>query len=269
MSGTLIHDLAASYALGLLDGEELAAFERHLAAGCPACSDRIAEYRETIGTWSASSAAAPRPGLRDRLMARLRENRPLDRWIEDAGSGAVRRRIGRGELLRLPAGAEYSLVYEEWFVVAGSVAVGPDSAGAGDYGAGRPVPVPVISAGGDEPALLYLVPRNPATLGPSATIARAKEATWLPFAPGVELRILRRDHDASMLVHVRMAAGGVLPEHDHQTDEESVLLSGCCRVGSATFAAGDALRMPAGSHHDPVETDTGCEMIVLVEQLAA
>src|SRR5262249_12979470 len=156
------------------------------------------------------------------------------------------------------AGAEYPLVYEEWFVVSGAVTVGPDDAAAGDYGAGRQMPVPVMAAGRDG-ATLYLVPRNPARLPPPPPISRPPAGTWLPFAPGVAVRILRRDHDASMLAQVRMAPGAVLPEHDHHGDEESLLLTGSCRVGPATFAAGDALRMAAGSRHDPVETDGGCE----------
>jgi anti-sigma factor ChrR (cupin superfamily) len=268
MSGAPIHDLAASYALGLLEGGELEQFERHLTLGCAACSQLIAEYRETLDAISASSAAgAPRPGLRDRLMARLREQRPLDQWIDDPGSGAGRRRIGRGELLRLAPGAEYPLVHEEWFVVSGMVTVGPEDAAAGDYGAGQPMPVPVIA--GSEPAMLYLVPRNPVMLSGPSAITRARDATWLPFAPGVAIRILRRDHDASMLAHVRMEPGAVLPEHDHQGDEESLLLTGSCRVGTAVFAAGDALRMASGTHHDSVETDSGCEMLVLIAELAA
>jgi anti-sigma factor ChrR (cupin superfamily) len=267
MSDLPVHDLAASYALGLLEGTELEEFERHLAGGCPACSTLVAEYRETLGTLSASVTPGPRPGLRDRLMARLREHRPVDQWLEDPGSGVARRRIGRGELVRLPAGAEYSLVYEEWFVVAGAVTVGPEDAAVGDYGSARRMPVP-LRATGSEQAMLYLIPRNPATLPATSPLARARDATWLPFAPGVAIRVLRRD-DASMLAHVRMAPGGVLPEHDHQGDEESLLLAGRCRVGRATFAVGDALRMAAGTHHDPVETDSGCEMIVLIEERAA
>ncbi len=39
---------AEIYALGALDGEDLAQFEAHLAAGCPRCEHRLRETRETL-----------------------------------------------------------------------------------------------------------------------------------------------------------------------------------------------------------------------------
>ena len=46
-------DLAPDYALGLLEGEELDAFERHLAAGCAACERELAVFarRRKNQTW--------------------------------------------------------------------------------------------------------------------------------------------------------------------------------------------------------------------------
>lgn len=65
-------ELAADYALGLLEGEELEEFERHLAAGCAACERELASM-DTVGDALASSAAqGPAPAhLRDRVLAAI------------------------------------------------------------------------------------------------------------------------------------------------------------------------------------------------------
>ncbi len=63
-------ELAPDYALGLLEGEELEEFERHLAAGCAACEHELASM-DAVGDALAYSvaAAAPSPALRDRVLA--------------------------------------------------------------------------------------------------------------------------------------------------------------------------------------------------------
>ncbi len=63
-------EFAADYALGLLEGEELEDFERHLAAGCAACELELAAM-DAVGDALAYSVAprlAPAP-LRDRVLA--------------------------------------------------------------------------------------------------------------------------------------------------------------------------------------------------------
>jgi anti-sigma-K factor RskA len=63
---------AEIYALGALDGEELAQFEAHLAAGCPACTDRLRETRQLATLLPRSlPLLAPPPGLKDKILAQL------------------------------------------------------------------------------------------------------------------------------------------------------------------------------------------------------
>jgi anti-sigma-K factor RskA len=68
-------DLAAVYALGALDGPEQERFEAHLASGCDACQAELAEARRVADELLfALPPVAPPPGLRERLLARVRED---------------------------------------------------------------------------------------------------------------------------------------------------------------------------------------------------
>lgn len=72
----LSHDtfdaLAASYALGALDGDELAEFERHLREGCPRCAATLSESEETLAALARSTPAAiTPPQVREALLRRV------------------------------------------------------------------------------------------------------------------------------------------------------------------------------------------------------
>jgi anti-sigma-K factor RskA len=91
--------LAAVYAVGALDGEDLAAFERHLAEGCVRCAALVRESQETLVRVMAGSSVPP-PAVRSRLLARveavtpvpLRAPRPVSRrrpWLAWAAAAAA------------------------------------------------------------------------------------------------------------------------------------------------------------------------------------
>jgi anti-sigma-K factor RskA len=63
-------EFAPDYALGLLEGEELEDFERHLSAGCPACERELASM-DAVGDALAFSLPVARPpdALRGRVLA--------------------------------------------------------------------------------------------------------------------------------------------------------------------------------------------------------
>ena len=64
--------LAASYALGALDGAELAEFERHLREGCPHCAATLRESEETLAALARSTPpAVPPPQVREALLSRV------------------------------------------------------------------------------------------------------------------------------------------------------------------------------------------------------
>jgi anti-sigma-K factor RskA len=66
-------DRADFYALGALDGEELARFEDHLQLGCAECDRQILETREALLQipLSLPQLEAPSPDVKRRLMARI------------------------------------------------------------------------------------------------------------------------------------------------------------------------------------------------------
>jgi anti-sigma-K factor RskA len=64
---------APLYAMAVLDGEERAQFEAHLAAGCLACTTMLSELSGVVTALAwATPAIPPRPELRERLLARVR-----------------------------------------------------------------------------------------------------------------------------------------------------------------------------------------------------
>jgi len=84
---------------------------------------------------------------------------------------------------------------------------------------------------------------------------------FLPIAPGVELRVLRRDAEGGMTFLVRMAEGARAPLHDHPGGEETYVVSGRLRIEHRVDAEGRALDdlalgpgdyacVPAGERHD-------------------
>jgi anti-sigma-K factor RskA len=64
-----IHELTAAYALDALEPDERRAYEDHLA-GCAPCQEELASFGEVTGALAvAASGPAPRPELRERVLA--------------------------------------------------------------------------------------------------------------------------------------------------------------------------------------------------------
>lgn len=73
MNGHETYDtLAAVYAVGALDGDDLAQFEAHLAEGCGRCEPILRESREALaGMALAAIPAVPPPDVKAALQARI------------------------------------------------------------------------------------------------------------------------------------------------------------------------------------------------------
>jgi hypothetical protein len=93
---------------------------------------------------------------------------------------------------------------------------------------------------------------------PVGLLVKPQDTPWIPFAQGVETRMLYGDK--TMLV--RMQAGTVLPEHPHVQAEQCLVLEGSIRSEKITAHAGDFTYMPAGSNHPPLYSDTGCLLLI-------
>ena len=64
--------LAAMYAVGALDGDDLATFEAHLATGCDQCATIVRESREALARLAlADTPAVPPPDVKAALLARV------------------------------------------------------------------------------------------------------------------------------------------------------------------------------------------------------
>lgn len=81
-------ELAAVYAVGALDGEDLARFEAHLAAGCDPCTTVLRDSHEALARLAlAGPPAIPPPAVKAALLERVtaegRSRRPRSRvsWV--------------------------------------------------------------------------------------------------------------------------------------------------------------------------------------------
>jgi anti-sigma-K factor RskA len=72
--------LAATYALGALDGDERAQFERHLEGGCDVCEETLRESAETLAALARTEPPAiPPPGVKEALLRRIEATTPAPR----------------------------------------------------------------------------------------------------------------------------------------------------------------------------------------------
>jgi len=90
MANDEIHEVASLYALGLLEPEFAAGFERHLESGCPVCESEVRGFTEaTAQVFSALESAPPPAAIRVKLLERIGQSH----------SGSVIFRAGEGQWL--------------------------------------------------------------------------------------------------------------------------------------------------------------------------
>src|SRR5262245_45201769 len=71
-------EIYALYVIGSLDGEDLSEFDRHLKQGCEVCRSELAQARELWCNFGAATPpVAPRPELKQKIMAAARRSMPL------------------------------------------------------------------------------------------------------------------------------------------------------------------------------------------------
>lgn len=101
-----IHTLAAPYALHALPPEEARRFEQHLER-CADCRVEVDELRETAARLGAATAVTPPPRLREEVLARVAEVRPLPPRVGAGRAPVLRRwwpRVATGLVAALVAG---------------------------------------------------------------------------------------------------------------------------------------------------------------------
>lgn len=283
-------ETAALYVLGALPGEERDAFEHHLAEGCRTCEQEIASLTAVVGELGQAVAAkAPRPEVRERLLARLASQGTIVRagessWQREAFGLEVRRLYldaieGRvTSLVRMPPGARYPghrhASTEELYLLSGDLTVEGERLGAGDYCAAASGTIHSETASSDGCTFLLVTSERdevlsdravPGVLAAGLTFIRAVEGHWRPgVVSGVEMRRLYSDQlRGTTTALVRVAAGTGLPAHRHVTAEQLFMLSGDAHIGGETLHVGDYYQAPAGTSHDVTHSEGGCEFLLI------
>jgi hypothetical protein len=92
---------------------------------------------------------------------------------------------------------------------------------------------------------------------------RSTEGEWRAFAPGVTIKLLRRNAvTESMTAFIRMQPGAALEAHPHLQSEECLILEGEIFIGAHRLCAGDMHVAAAGTVHSPVTSPRGALMLV-------
>jgi len=97
-----IHALSGAYAVDALDDLERAGFERHLA-GCVDCRAEVASLREATALLAEDAATDPPAELRDRVLAGIKNVRPLPPETPAEPPPAARRHRLRSALVAAAA----------------------------------------------------------------------------------------------------------------------------------------------------------------------
>lgn len=93
------------------------------------------------------------------------------------------------------------------------------------------------------------------------TTVRASEGEWRAILPGVCAKVLFDDGRTTTWL-ARMQAGSRIPAHDHDCDEEFLVLEGAMRIGDMPLGAGDYQHVRAGGHHPDCLSDAGCVVLL-------
>jgi quercetin dioxygenase-like cupin family protein len=233
--------------------------------------------------------AADRAGLRGRLLRRIAESarRHAQLITVRAGDGnwrAVKTGIRAKTLWEGPRGSSVLIEFapgatlpvhrhqqlEEGIVLHGSLRLGELELGPGDYHVspagsrhGR-ISSPVgglaylrgTALGSRTAILRELLGGLKPGGGPAVQTVFAGDDGWQPIADGAEQKILWREGDM-LSYFLRLAAGGHLPAHGHDADEECIMLNGDAFFGDVLVQAGEFHLAPAGSEHGEVTSDDG------------
>lgn len=83
--------------------------------------------------------------------------------------------------------------------------------------------------------------------------------------PGVTTKLLHLEQDTRMATSLlRLEPGAKYPPHHHTQMEQCLVISGDVRLGSKIHIhAGDYEKAIAGTDHEFLTSDTGCELLIL------
>ncbi|MEO6759922.1 MAG: cupin domain-containing protein [Saprospiraceae bacterium] len=101
---------------------------------------------------------------------------------------------------------------------------------------------------------------------PGVHVLRAGHGKWRETGyPGVTTKILHIEKETRMATTIlRLEPGAKYPPHSHSTVEQCFVISGDVRLGSKLHIyAGDYEKAMAGTEHEFLVSDTGCELLII------
>ena len=292
-------ELAAGYALDVLDPEQAASFESHLAEGCGVCEREVKAFAEATGYLSyATAAEAPRPEVRTRLLARIRSEAAVaagqaawtvvgsiaGEW-EAAGLEGLRiKRLfvdpveQRQTILgRMAAGVHYPshrhAGTEELYVLDGDLTMGGEALHAGDYCAATAGSIHsevstiggcvfLLSASERDEVVEESGPAGPQT---GVTIIRSTDGAWREGSnEGVAIkRLFSEPAQGNVTGLVRVRGGTRCPGHLPVAGEQFYTLEGSAHLAGHLLEAGDYMRATAPVTPASLYTEDGCMFLML------
>lgn len=110
-------------------------------------------------------------------------------------------------------------------------------------------------------------PRPPVFSVGISLFARSNEMEWLPYAPGVQVKLLYVDPaTGAQTVLVKMEPNVPFPEHPHPAIEDLFLIEGDAYVGDVLMRAGDYCRAPAETEHNDVRSGPSGALSLVVSR---
>jgi anti-sigma factor ChrR (cupin superfamily) len=87
-----------------------------------------------------------------------------------------------------------------------------------------------------------------------------------PLISGIQFKQLALDKQRNLAtLLMKVAAGTVYPAHTHRGDEECYVIDGDVIAAGRQLFAGDFHHADGGSDHDPLRTDGGCTVLLVVD----
>lgn len=98
---------------------------------------------------------------------------------------------------------------------------------------------------------------------PPLNLIRADDGDWLPLEPGIEIKPLYRSPQNGRITALwKVEAGTNVAAHDHEQDEECLVLEGEIVVNGVSIRAGDYLLGKTGQPHPVIECPRGALLLV-------
>jgi ChrR Cupin-like domain len=217
---------------------------------------------------SRSSSPLP-PGLRQRLMDRVVAHRRANADIQtlrkpmmqspEEGPGWQRWPLRQGsQILSLQAGAAWTLPEgsHELLLLGGALRVGEALLAPHQHAlVGANTPLQAL-----EPARFYWRQHgdsDPFQADPGQVRVAPAAQGWQPLRDGVQICPLHAARGAISLL-ARFDAGGRVPSHPHQVDEQCLMVEGDLFLGDVLLREGGFQFAPSGSAHGDLFADAPC-----------